>query len=227
MSELKKIKTVIIDTLTGIQTDEWMASEKKPGHDQWMDMGKGIWNIASYLKSQGFEIIYVLGEPGTGKSCGIRTLDPETTIWFNTDQKNPTWIGGRQAYGTVSNPKLPYHSIPTSYSQIIAEIYKIKQRIGFEEVVYCFLTGHIEDYKSGIDSKKRLKTLGKVATKFQLEGRAETVLYSVVRKGTDGKMQYLLETENDGYNTARSPMGLFESVIENDYQFIINKLDTM
>ena len=66
-----------------------------------------------------------------------------------------------------------------------------------------------------------------MATKFQLEGRAETVLYSVVRKGTDGKMQYLLETENDGYNTARSPMGLFESVIDNDYQFIINKLDTM
>ena len=59
---------------------------------------------------------------------------------------------------------------------------------------------------------------------MQLEGRLETVLYAEVRKGDGGKMEYVLTTENDGMNTARSPMDLFEPVINNDYGFIIEKL---
>ena len=62
-----------------------------------------------------------------------------------------------------------------------------------------------------------------MTTKMQLEGRLETVLYSsVMKEGTGTK--YVLETENDGHNTARSPMNLFEPIIENDYNFVIDKL---
>jgi hypothetical protein len=58
---------------------------------------------------------------------------------------------------------------------------------------------------------------------MQLEGRLNNVFYAnVVREGSENK--YVLETQTDGYNTARSPMGLFEPVIENDYNFIIEKL---
>jgi len=81
-----------------------------------------------------------------------------------------------------------------------------------------------EDWlNKSLDNKKRLKTLGNLATKMQLEGRLETVLYSDVKREGD-TTHYVLVTENDGVNTARSPMGLFEPVIDNDYHAVISKL---
>ena len=64
MSEVKKIRTVCIDTLTGIQNEEWMTNSKKPNHDTWMDYGKDIWKLISFLQDEGFEVIMILGEPG-------------------------------------------------------------------------------------------------------------------------------------------------------------------
>lgn len=218
-----KIRTVTIDTLTGIQNEIWMTASKKPGHDAWMDMGKDIWQLISDLQDRGFEIILILGEPGTGKSTGMRTLPSKTNVWFNADNKNPVWEGGKAEYGTKFAPTMPYHLVPKSYADVITHIDAIQARGMFEDQKYAILTGHTEDYKSGIDNKKRLKILGKIGTKMQLEGRLESVFYSEVQK-TGGKTSYLLTTENDGVNTARSPMGLFEPVIENDYGFIIEKL---
>ena len=59
-----KVRTICVDTLTGIQNELWMTDSKKPGHDKWMDMGKGIWQLISDLQDRGFEIILILGEPG-------------------------------------------------------------------------------------------------------------------------------------------------------------------
>lgn len=218
-----KIRTICVDTLTGIQNELWMTASKKPGHDTWMDMGKDIWQLISDLQDRKFEIILILGEPGTGKSTGMRTLRPNTNIWFNADNKNPVWEGGREEYGKKVAPRMPYHLIPKSYADVINHIDMGLSKGMFEEERYAILTGHTEDYKSGFENKKRLKILGKIGTKMQLEGRLETVFYSEVKK-TGGKVDYILTTENDGSNTARSPMGLFEPVIENDYQMIIDKL---
>lgn len=222
----QKIRTVCIDTLTGIQNELWMTDQKKAGHDKWMDMGKGIWQLISDLQDLGFEIVLILGEPGTGKSSGMRTLPPKSNIWFNADNKNPVWVGGKEEYGKKVSPKMPYHVIPKSYKDITEHIKDGLSRGMFEEERYAILTGHTEDYKTGNEQKKRLKTLGNLATKMQLEGRLETVLFSDVRKDGD-ETKYMLITENDGYNTARSPMGLFEPVIENDYNFVIQKLLTL
>lgn len=220
-----KVRTICVDTLTGIQNELWMTSSKKPGHDAWMDMGKDIWQLISDLQDRGFEIILILGEPGVGKSTGMRTLPHDTNIWFNADNKNPIWVGGKEEYGTKLNPRMPYHLVPKSYSDVINHIDQGMKKDMFEEQRYAILTGHTEDYKSGIDNKKRLKILGKIGTKMQLEGRLETVMYAEVKK-EGNKVHYLLTTENDGSNTARSPMGLFEPVIENDYNFVIDKLLT-
>lgn len=220
-----KIRTVCIDTLTGIQNEIWMTDQKKASHDKWADMGKGIWQLISDLQDRGFEIILILGEPGTGKSTGMRHLPHDTNIWFNADNKNPVWEGGKEEYGKKLTPRMPYHLVPKSYSDIIEHIDEVNRRGMFEEERYAILTGHVEDYKTGNDNKKRLKTLGNLATKMQLEGRLETVLYSDVRREGE-KTHYVLLTENDGVNTARSPQGLFEPVIENDYNFVVNKLLT-
>jgi hypothetical protein len=58
---------------------------------------------------------------------------------------------------------------------------------------------------------------------MQLEGKMETVLYSRVEM-EGGNPKYVLETQNNGFNTARSPQNLFEGKINNDYQMIIDKL---
>lgn len=218
-----KVRTICVDTLTGIQNELWMTDSKKPGHDKWMDMGKGIWQLISDLQDRGFEIILILGEPGTGKSTGMRTLPHDTNIWFNADNKNPVWEGGKEEYGKKLNPRLPFHLVPKSYKDIIDHIDLGLSKGMFEDERYAILTGHTEDYKTGLDNKKRLKTLGNLATKMQLEGRLETVLYSDVKREGD-TTHYVLITENDGVNTARSPMGLFEPVIDNDYHAVISKL---
>ena len=218
-----KVRTICVDTLTGIQNELWMTDSKKASHDKWADMGKGIWQLISDLQDRGFEIILILGSPGTGKSTGMRTLPHDTNIWFNADNKNPVWEGGKEEYGKKLNPRLPFHLIPKSYKDIIDHIDLGLSKDMFEDDRYAILTGHTEDYKSGNENFKRLKVLGNLATKMQLEGRLETVLYSNVRR--DGnKTEYVLETENDGLNTARSPMGLFEPVIDNDYHAVISKL---
>ena len=220
---MSKIRTICIDTLTGIQNEVYMTNSKKPGHDTWMDYGKDIWQLISFLQEKKFTTIMVLGEPGTGKSTGMRTLPTKTNVWINADKKDPVWEGGRAEYGKIFSPIMPYHFIPNSYQDITNHINTLESRDMLEEERFAILTGHVEDYKSGIDNKKRLKTLGKITSKMQLEGKLNNVFYAnVIREGSNNK--YVLETQTDGYNTARSPMGLFEPIIENDYNFIIEKL---
>lgn len=221
--ETTKIRSICIDTLTGIQNEMYMTSLKKPTHDKWRDWGQDIWRMNSELQDLGFETILILGDPGTGKSSGMRTLPHNTNIWFNADNKNPVWIGGREEYGKKNSPRQPYHIIPKTYDDILTVVKGGLNSNIFEEDRFAILTAHVEEYKKGSDVHYRLKTLGNMATKMQLEGKFETVLYArAIREG--GETKFKLDTQNDGYNTVRSPQGLFEPMIDNDYDFILNKL---
>lgn len=68
---MEKVRTICIDTLTGIQNEIYMRESKKPGYDQWADYGKDIWLLISDLQDLGFTLILILGEPGTGNNVGI------------------------------------------------------------------------------------------------------------------------------------------------------------
>ena len=217
------ISTVCIDTLTQIQENQFMLDKKKPGHDKWKDYSQDIYRFSIDLQNLGFEICLIVGPPGVGKSTGMRHLPPQSNIWYNADNKNPVWEGGRAEYGKKINPKEPYHIVPTSYKEIIDHIKAGLERGMFEEDRYAILTGHTETYKEGVETRVRLKTLGNLANKMQIEGKLETVFYANVEKDGDD-LNYILETQNNGYNTARSPMGLFEGKIENDYNVVIEKL---
>ncbi len=217
------IRSICVDTLTALQTDSYMTDKRKPGHDKWKDYGQEIYTFMISLQRAGFEIVLILGEPGTGKSSGMRTLPTKSNIWYNADDKNPVWEGGKLEYGKKTAPISPYHVIPKSYAEISAHVNYGLTNGMFEQDRYAFLTGHTETYKKGNETLERLKTLGAVATKMQLEGKMETVLYSRVEM-TDGKPSYVLETQNDGFNTARSHQNMFEGRIPNDYNFIIEKL---
>ena len=222
-TERKLVKSICMDTLTAIQSNEFMSDKRKPGHDQWKDYGQSIYDFISAIQARGFEIILILGEPGTGKSSGMRTLEPDTNIWYNADNKNPVWEGGREEYGKKTSPRRPFHIIPTDYKDVLEHVDLGLSRGMFAQDRYAFITGHTETYKVGIDTKERLKVLGKLATKMQLEGKMETVLYSRVEMES-GRPTYILETQNNGFNTARSPQGLFDGKIPNDYQMILEAL---
>ena len=218
-----KVRTICVDTLTQIQENEYMTDIKKPGHDKWKDYATSIHRFGIELQKLGFELILILGPPGTGKSSGMKTLPSKTNIWFNCDNKNPVWEGGKAEYGKKVNPISPYHLIPENYSDILNHIKIGLEKGMFEEERYAFLTGHLENFKEGIDQRVRLKTLGTLTNKMQIEGKFEVVLYSKV-ESEDGDNKYLLETQNNGYNTARSPEGKFEGKIPNDYNFVIEQL---
>jgi len=153
----------------------------------------------------------------------MRTLLPNTNIWYNADKKNPVWEGGKAEYGKKTEPRSPFHVIPNDYIDIIKHIKGGIEKGMFEKDRYAFITGHTETYKVANDTKERLKILGKLGTKMQLEGKMETVLYSRVEMEA-GNPRFILETQNNGYNTARSPQNLFEGKIDNDYQMILDKL---
>lgn len=218
-----KIRTICVDTLTQIQENAFMLDRKKPGHDKWKDYSQDIYAFILELQILGFEMILIMGPPGVGKSTGMRNLPSKTNIWYNADNKNPVWEGGRVEYGKKTSPIAPYHVIPNSYSDIIAHIKGGIEKGMFEEDRYAFITGHTETYKEGNDTRIRLKTLGNLANKMQIEGKLETVLYAGVEV-EDNKNHYILETQNNGFNTARSPQNLFEGKVDNDYNMIVNKL---
>lgn len=223
MEEIVKVRSICIDTLTAIQQNQWMEDRRKPGHDQWMDYGQAIYGFVHNLQILGFEIILILGEPGTGKSSGMRTLLHNTNIWYNADEKNPVWTGGIQEYGRKVSPRAPYHIIPRSYADITNHIVRGIEKGNFEVDRFAFVLGHTETYKKGNDNLERLKTLGKVATKMQIEGKMETVLYSRVEV-EGGKPNFIFETQNSGYNTARSHQDMFEGKVPNDFNLILRGL---
>jgi len=222
---MSKIKSICVDTLTAIQDNQYASDIKKPGHDQWRDYGVSIYDFITQLQSLGFDICLILGEPGSGKSSGMRTLPAGENVWYNADNKNPTWKGGREIYGKKHKPKAPYHVIPKSYDEIIGHIKGGIEGGMFEEDKVAFITGHTETYKSGFETRVRLKTLGKLANKMQIEGKLEVVCYAKVQKdAASGETKFLLHTQNDGTNTARSNEGMLDGVIENDYKLILDKM---
>lgn len=83
--------------------------------------------------------------------------------------------------------------------------------------VYILSHSQTDEYGTNV----KMKTIGKMLDeKVTLEGLFTTVLRSHVSDG-----RYYLTTQNDGTDTVKSPMGLFETMeIDNDLQMIDEKL---
>lgn len=81
--------------------------------------------------------------------------------------------------------------------------------------IRIYFLSHTEETPLG---KVKMKTIGKMLDeKITVEGMFTIVLKTVIKDG-----QYLFSTQNSGYDTVKSPMGMFETPeIEND----INAID--
>lgn len=90
-----------------------------------------------------------------------------------------------------------------------------------DDLLVFYLT-HPDTTTDGEGAKRiKAKTIGKlVDEKISLEGLFNVVLYGKVKKTKDG-LQHVFETVNSGENTARAPMGMFETPeIPNDLEIV-------
>ena len=58
-----------------------------------------------------------------------------------------------------------------------------------------------------------------------LEGLFTYVLFTKIVKNEDESVSYKFLTNADGTCTAKSPMGLFDRLIDNDLSLVINAID--
>jgi hypothetical protein len=200
-----------------------LMEQKKRGatYDEWRDFGVNLLGLYDFIKSLPNVIpVQILGYEGSGKTVGGSFLNPEETYWLNVDKKPLSFSGARAKY----NIDKKNYAVPTGYKAIEEAIKAIHGKAKTPLIVY--MLGHIEDYKGKGIERQRLKVLGKMATKYNIEGALSHSYYTVVDescKPTD-PARYKLRTVSIN-DTARSPMGMWESeLIPNNLQLITDAI---
>lgn len=98
-----------------------------------------------------------------------------------------------------------------------------KKPVSMRDDLTIFFMTHAEESTDAKGKRKlKAKTIGKmVDEKLTLEGLFSIVLYGKVKRDKEGELAYVFETQTDGANTCKSPMGMFESAdIPNDLMLV-------
>ncbi len=221
----KKYSALVVDTLMALQNREYMGLlDKQTGltRDTWRDFGVAIFAFIDELKLLGCELVLVLGEEGTGKSYGIKSLDPNATVWCHADNKPIAFKGGREMYSAEKKNLF----IPKNYDEIekLAKT-MVANKLYDDQPLVVFLLAHVAVYE-GSDKKvrERLKVLGNMATKMNIEGSVVHCYYTYVTM-VNNFPKYQLRTQNTGYNTGRSPEEMHKTLyIDNNFQIILDAI---
>lgn len=109
----------------------------------------------------------------------------------------------------------------TQIAANLAQVAKLPKDLR-EDLTIFFLTHAEESTDVNGNRKVKAKTVGKmIDNALTLEGLFSIVLFGKVRKEDDGTLSYGFETQNNGENTCKSPMGMFEdSFIPNDLAYV-------
>lgn len=88
--------------------------------------------------------------------------------------------------------------------------------------INIFFIYHSEESRNGL----KIKTAGKVVDNYMtLEGLFTFVLFTEVNTNAEGKRVYSFITQNTGHNTAKSPVGCFETLlIPNDLGYVSEQI---
>ena len=184
-------------------------------------------------------IVMVYGQSGTGKSTSLRNFKPEDVCIVNVSGKPLPFKNKHKTFNTddyisieAAIQKAPAKSIVIDdatylmtgeymrtakvtgyqkFTELALNYYTlVKTAAALPDDKIVYFMGH-----SDIDSNgnEKFKTIGKLLDeKITLEGMFTIVLKTVV---TDGKYQF--STRNNGQDTVKTPMGMFnEPLIDND-----------
>tara|TARA_Y100001938_G_scaffold149132_1_gene234974 strand:+ start:667 stop:1350 length:684 start_codon:yes stop_codon:yes gene_type:complete len=109
----------------------------------------------------------------------------------------------------------------TQIASNLAQVAKMPKDL--RDDLYVFFLTHSED-STDINGNRRVKakTIGKmIDNALTLEGLFSIVLFGKVKKTEDDTLEYVFETKNNGENTCKSPMGMFEdNNIPNDLSYV-------
>lgn len=189
----------------------------------------------------------ILGESGTGKSTSLRNLDPAQTLLiqairkplpFRSNAWKPVKDGGNiivtdQAADIIKAMRKTARQVVIidDWQYILANEYMRRtDETGYQKFTdigrkawdilgaasdldagkRVYILAHTQSDEHG---RSHIKTIGKMLDeKITPEGMFSIVLNTVVQNGN-----YLFATHNNGANTTKSPLGLFdEELIEND-----------
>jgi len=188
--------------------------------------------------------VLILGESGTGKSASLRNFEPDEVGIINVSGKPLPFrkklpMVNTDDYEKIKNAlrKSPAKTIVIDDSQyLMANAYMRQADIkGYDKFVFMaqnhwdlvyFVEKELPDdvivyFLSHIDrdqyGNERAKTVGKmIDSAITFEGMFAIVLKTKV---TDGK--YCFTTHNSGFDTVKSPIGMFEEdVIPNDLKMV-------
>lgn len=184
-------------------------------------------------------LVMVYGHSGSGKSASLRNFDPEQVAVINVLGKPLPFRSNMKTYITNNYDKIDVAIHSTKRKSIViddatylmtGEFMRNAKVAGYQKftemaanfntllmrakelpddvVVYFF--GHSE--RDG-DGEEKFKTIGKLLDeKVCVEGYFTIVLKTVVQDG-----RYLFSTRNDGMDTVKTPLGMFnDALIEND-----------
>lgn len=191
--------------------------------------------------------VLILGESGSGKSCSMRNFEPEEVGIFNVASK-PLPFKKKLAkkdgatYHDIVN-SLAKHSlnkyvIDDSQYLMAFELFDKAKDVGyakytdmalnFRNLIQFIITKTPEDCivyflhhtETNENGKIKAKTCGKMLdNQLTVEGLFSIVLLCKA----DGQRHYF-ETQSDGYTTAKSPMDMFETQIDNDLKMVDTKI---
>lgn len=191
--------------------------------------------------------VLVIGESGSGKSASLRNFEPEEISIINVASKplpfrkalpkvntNDYQVifsglkGSKKKAFAIDDSQylLAFdffdHAKETGYQKftdLALNFYNLVKFIitGLPEDVIVYFLHHTEISDSG---RVKAKTIGRMLDeKLTLEGLFSIVLLCK----TDGQKHYF-ETQSDGFSTAKSPMEMFEPVIDNDLKMVDQKI---
>lgn len=188
-------------------------------------------------------LVMVYGQSGTGKSTSLRNFKNEEVAVVNVSGKPLPFRGDIKPYNSDNYQKIIAAIQGTDRKSIVIDdatylmvnaFMRNAKVVGYQKytdmaydfnalVEFCanlpedkivYFLGHSDQADDG---REHFKTIGKMLDNYvTLEGRFTIVLKTVVQ---DGK--YMFSTQNNGQDTVKSPMGMFEhALIDNDLKAV-------
>jgi hypothetical protein len=208
---------MVIDTLNELQDLQYiqnLEAKGKADFQAYIDLNVNVKIVTNLVKKYFEEVVLIIGKEGSGKSYGIKHLDPRRTIWLNTDDKPVTFKGRSNWSPKQRNMIRKIYDYKTLHTHI--HYFAKQQEKGVPFVV--FMLGHLAKDKESGNSK--LKTIGKFSEQLNLDGAVTNCYYTGVISGPE-KNQYYLDTQNNGANSARCVEELFPTkYIPNNFEYI-------
>ena len=188
-------------------------------------------------------LVMLYGQSGTGKSTSLRNFKNDEVAVVNVSGKPMPFRGDIKPYNSDDYAKIAKAISATDRKSIVIddatylmvnEFMRTAKQTGYQKYTdmacnfnqliefaaalpddkIVYFIGHSDQADDG---REHFKTIGKMLDNYvTLEGKFTIVLKTVVQ---DGK--YMFSTRNNGQDTVKSPMGMFDAaLIDNDLRYV-------